>query len=54
MELRAAEVGRLIAKLSENCQTDVFANGKNEINGNWVDDLAKTSNTPAKTRKWGG
>jgi len=45
----AAEVGRLIAKLSENCQTDVFANGKNEINGNWVDDLAKTSNTPAKT-----
>ena len=49
MELRAAEVGRLIAKLSENCQTDVFANGKNEINGNWVDDLAKTSNTPAKT-----
>ena len=45
----AAEVGRLIAKLSENCQTDVFAIGNIEVNGNWVDDLAKTSNTPVKT-----
>jgi len=45
----AAEVGRLIAKLAENCQNIVFAIGKDESSGNWVDDLAKTSGTPVKT-----
>ena len=45
----AAEVGRLIAKLSENCQDSFFANGKNESVSNWIDELAKTSNTPTKT-----
>ena len=45
----AAEVGRVIAKLAENCQSGIFANGKEVVIGNWVDDLAKTSSTPVKT-----
>ena len=45
----AAEVGRLIANLSKNCQELSFANGKTKSDGNWVEDLAKTTNTPPKT-----
>ena len=42
-------MGRIIAKLAENCQSGIFANGKEVVIGNWVDDLAKTSSTPVKT-----
>ncbi|MDG4595856.1 MAG: hypothetical protein P9F75_09225 [Candidatus Contendobacter sp.] len=45
----AAEVGRLIASFAANCQKESFANGNLILDGNWVDDLAKNSNTPIKT-----
>ena len=45
----AAEVGRLIAKLAENCQDGSFANGNNSDDGNWVDDLAINSGFPVRT-----
>ena len=49
----AAEVGRIIAKLAENCQSGIFANGKEVVIGNWVDDLAKNTGTPERTiRFW--
>ena len=45
----AAEVGRLIAKISEDCQGEEFANGSDGNDGNWVGEMAKATGTPTKT-----
>ena len=45
----AADVGRLIAKISEDCQAEDFANGNDGDDGNWVEQMAKATGTPQKT-----
>ena len=45
----AAEVGRLIAKIAENCQGEFFANGNDDDSGNWLSEMATATGTPQKT-----
>ena len=45
----AAEVGRLLAKISKNGQNGFLAIGQKESTGHWLVEMAKTSGTPFKT-----
>jgi len=42
----AAEVGRLIAKISENCEQADNCESQNSVSSQWIDDLAKNTGTP--------
>lgn len=49
----AAEVGRIIAKMQENCETDSNCDSQKQNGSQWLDDLAKTTGTPSRTiRDW--
>ena len=45
----AAEVGRIILKLQENSQGDVFLNENKPANENWLSEMGKSSGTPTQT-----
>ena len=42
----AAEVGRLIAKIKENCEQTDNCDSQNLAGSQWIDDLAKSTWTP--------
>ena len=45
----AAEVGRLILKLSENSHNDEILNENKQANENWLVEMGKSSGTPTQT-----
>ena len=49
----AAEVGRIIAKLNENCEGENNGDSQKQGASQWIDELAKNTGTPARTiRDW--
>jgi hypothetical protein len=46
-------VGRLIAKLWEDCERDANCDSQNRTGSQWIDELAKNTGTPSRTiRDW--
>jgi len=46
-------VGRLIAKLREDCERDANCDSQNRTSSQWIDELAKNTGTPSRTiRDW--